>query len=71
MLAAAEEAAALPATLNSPAAVVQTLSVLFEPIFIAGLALVVVVILLAVLLPHYGTLHFAPTAIRLLKSEDE
>lgn len=65
MLGAAEEAAALPATLNSLAAVydqeveyvVQTLSVLFEPIFIAGLALVVVVILLAVLLPLYGTLN--------------
>ncbi|MBS2039702.1 type II secretion system F family protein [bacterium] len=65
MLGAAEEAAAIPATLNSLAQVydqeveyvIQTLSVLFEPIFIAGLALIVVVILLAVLLPLYGTLN--------------
>lgn len=65
MLGAAEEAAALPATLNSLAEVydqeveyvVQTISVLFEPLFIAGLALVVVVVLLAVLLPLYGTLN--------------
>lgn len=65
MLGAAEEAAALPTTLNSLAEVydqeveyvTQTLSVLFEPIFIAGLAMMVVVILLAVLLPLYGTLN--------------
>lgn len=65
MLGAAEEAAALPTTLNSLAEVydqevefsVQTISALFEPIFIAGLALMVVVILLAVLLPLYGTLN--------------
>lgn len=65
MLGAGEEAAALPSTLNSLAKVydqevdfvVLTLGALFEPVFIAGLALMVVVILLAVLLPLYGTLN--------------
>jgi type IV pilus assembly protein PilC len=64
LLGAAEESGALPVTLTSLAAIYDqevdyqtgTLSVLFEPIFIAGLALIVVTILLAILLPLYGTL---------------
>ena len=64
LLGAAEESGALPTTLTSLADVydqeveylVSSLSVVFEPIFIAGLAVMVVTILLAVLLPLYGTL---------------
>ena len=64
MLGAAEESGALPQTLSSLAEIydqeteflLSTLGVLFEPLFIAILALMVVTILLAVLIPLYGTL---------------
>lgn len=64
LVSAAEESGGLSSTLSSLAKVydqeadylTQALSILFEPVFIAGLALMVVTILLAVLLPLYGTL---------------
>ena len=64
MLAMAEESASLPQTLKSLARVydqeaeylTETLGVVFEPIFIAILAAMVVVLLLSILLPLYGTL---------------
>lgn len=64
MIGVAEETASLPRTLTSMARVydheaeylTQTLSLVFEPLFIAVLAAMVVVLILSILLPLYGSL---------------
>jgi len=64
MLKGAEESASIPLTLRSIANVydqeveqtVSAIAVTLEPLFIFAMALVVVVILLAVMLPLYGSL---------------